>query len=107
MHVSVDGENRQSFVSDMGEFQLVADVVNLLLALMELRVLSINTSGHFAFAVIVTKHESLIRIDSVNSTVLEFNVRCCGASKNQRSEHWLLRFRVTVLSIFFFLRISV
>jgi hypothetical protein len=52
------------------EFQLVADVVNLLLALMEPRVLSFNTSGHFAFAVIVTKHESLIRIDSAKSTVL-------------------------------------
>jgi hypothetical protein len=80
------------------EFQLVADVVNLLSALMEPRVLSINTSGHFAFDVIVAKHESLICIDSANSTVLKFNVRCCGASKNQRFDHRLLRFRVSVLS---------
>jgi len=80
------------------EFQSVADVVSHLLAVMELRVLSVNTSGHFTFAVIATKHGSVIRIYSANSTVLKFNVRCCGASKNQRSDHRLLRFKVSVLS---------
>jgi hypothetical protein len=67
---------------------------------MELRVLSINTSGHLAFAVIVTKHESLIRIDSVNSTVFEFNVRCCGASKNQHSDHRLSLQGISVVIFF-------
>ena len=80
------------------EFQLVADVVSLLLSVMELRVLSVNTSGHFAFAVIVTKRGSVIRIYGADITVLKFNIRCCGASKNRRSDHRLLRLKVSVLS---------
>ena len=78
----------------------MAHVLGLLLALTEPRVLSINTSGRFFFTVFVTKHESLIRIYSANNTVLKFNVLCCGASKNQRSDHRLLRIKVSVLLVF-------
>ena len=52
----------------------MADVASILLAVMEHRFLQIYTSGHFAFAVIVNVHESLIRIDSANNTMLKFNL---------------------------------